>query len=128
MQKALSFPALRSMLSERFLALPEYREEGKVIHSIRDVFMSAFAMMFFQDPSLLQFQKRLEEEIHTSNLKTLFQVSSVPRDTAMREVIDACDSAALLPLFDDFFRPLQRGKYLETYRVLGDHYVLTIDG
>jgi hypothetical protein len=85
MQKALSFPALRTMLSDRFLSLSEYREEGKVIHSVRYIFMSAFAMMFFQDPSLLQFQKRLEEEIHTSNLQTLFQVSSVPKDTAMRE-------------------------------------------
>ena len=85
-------------------------------------------MMFFQDPSLLQFQKSLEDEIHTSNLKTLFQVSSVPKDTAMREVIDRYESSDLLPLFDDFFRPLQRGKYLEAYRVLGDHYVITIDG
>ena len=128
MQKALSFPALRTMLSDQFLSLPEYREEGKVTHSVRDVFMSAFAMMFFQDPSLLQFQKRLEEEIHTSNLQTLFHVSSVPKDTAMREVIDRYASDLLFPLFDDFFRPLQRGKYLEAYRVLGDHYVITIDG
>jgi hypothetical protein len=128
MQKALSFPALRSMLADRFRDLPEYRQEGKVVHSVHDVFMSAFAMMFFQDPSLLQFQKRLEEEIHTSNLHTLFQVSSVPKDTAMREAIDTYDRAALLPLFDDFFRPLQRGKYLETYTVLGNHYVITIDG
>ena len=37
-------------------------------------------------------------------------------------------SDLLFPLFDDFFRPLQRGKYLEAYRVLGDHYVITIDG
>jgi|WetSurMetagenome_2_1015567.scaffolds.fasta_scaffold142387_1 hypothetical protein len=128
MQKGLSFPALRSMLAERFLGLVDQRQEGKIIHSVHDVFMSAFAMMFFQDPSLLQFQKRLEEEIHTSNLKTLFHVSSVPGDTAMRGIIDACDSEALFPLFDDFFRPLQRGKHLEAYRVLKDHYAITIDG
>jgi hypothetical protein len=128
MQKSLSFPALRTMLAERLCALPEYRQEGKVVHSVHDVFMSAFAMMFFQDPSLLQFQKRLEDEMHTSNLRTLFQVSSVPRDTAMREVIDRYASSALLPLFDDLFRPLQRGKWLESYRVLGGRYVITIDG
>jgi len=128
MQRSLSFPALRSMLAERFCGLADRREEGKVAHSVHDVFMSAFAMMFFQDPSLLQFQKRLEEEIHTSNLKTLFQVSSVPGDTAMREIIDEYDSDILTPLFDDFFRPLQRGKHLEAYRVLGDRYVITIDG
>ena len=46
----------------------------------------------------------------------------------MRELIDIYDSDLLLPLFDDFFRPLQRGKHLEAYRVLGDHHVITIDG
>src|SRR5208337_2569404 len=98
MQKGLSFPALRSMLSERFLGLAERRQEEKVTHSVHDVFMSAFAMMFFQDPSLLQFQKRLEDEVHTSNLRTLFHVSSVPRDTTMRGLIDTYDSDVLLPL------------------------------
>ncbi len=127
MQKALSFPALRTILSERFSSLADARQEGKVVHSVHDVFMSAFAMMFFQDPSLLQFQKRLEDEIHTSNLRTLFQVSSVPGDTAMRELIDSYDSEGLAPLFDDFFRPLQRMKHLEPFRVLGDHYAITID-
>jgi hypothetical protein len=126
--KALGFPALRNILSDRFLRLSDSRQEGKIEHSVHDVFMSAFAMMFFQDPSLLQFQKRLEEEAHTSNLRTLFQVSSVPKDTAMREVIDATESEELTPLFDDFFHPLQRGKHLEAYRVLTDHYVVTIDG
>jgi hypothetical protein len=128
MQKALSFPALRSLLSAQFLNLAECRQEGKVTHSVHDVFMSAFAMMFFQDPSLLQFQKRLEDEVHTSNLRTLFQVTSVPKDTAMREVMDRYDSEWLRPLFDDFFRPLERGKHLEAYRVFGDHYVIAIDG
>jgi hypothetical protein len=33
-------------------------------HSIHDVFNSGIAMMFFQDPSIPQFQKRLEGGIH----------------------------------------------------------------
>ena len=72
---------------------------------MHDVFMSAFAMMFFQDPSLLQFQQRLEDEGHMNNLKTLFHVESIPKDTQMREVIDDVDPEEIAPLFDDFFRP-----------------------
>jgi hypothetical protein len=49
--------------------------------------MSGIAMMFFQDPSILQFQKRLEEGIHNNNLKTLFQVESIPKDTQMKQVM-----------------------------------------
>ena len=87
-KKDLSFTALRRMLSRRFLEIPDFRQEGKVEHRVHDVLMSGFAMMFYQDSSLLQFQQRLEEAIHKNNLRTLFQVESLPKDSQMREVID----------------------------------------
>ena len=118
---------MREALSERFSRLTDTRQEGKKEYAIHDVFMSAFAMMFFQDPSLLQFQRRMEDEGHMNNLKTLFHVISIPKDTWMREVIDEVDPEEIMPLFDDFFRPLQRGKHLEQYQVLG-RYIAAIDG
>jgi hypothetical protein len=116
------------MLSKRFTALTDTREEIKKDHAMHDVFMSAFAMMFFQDPSLLQFQQRMEDEAHLNNLKTLFGVESIPKDTQMREVVDGVDPDEIIPLFDGFFRPLQRGKHLEQYQVLGGRYIVALDG
>jgi len=127
-KKNLSFNALRKMLSRRFLEIPDFRQEGKVEHRVHDVLMSGFAMMFYQDSSLLQFQQRLQEAIHKNNLQTLFQVESIPKDSQMREVIDEVESQELEPLFEDFFRPLQRGKHLEGYRVLRDFHVISVDG
>jgi len=127
-KRHLSFNALRKMLSRRFLEIPDFRQEGKVEHGVHDVLMSGFAMMFYQDSSLLQFQQRLQEAIHKNNLQTLFQVESIPKDSQMREVIDEVESQELEPLFEDFFRPLQRGKHLEGYRVLRDFHVISVDG
>src|SRR4030043_1222067 len=127
-KKHLSFSALRKMLSRRFLEIPDFRQETKVEHGVHDVLMSGFAMMFYQDSSLLQFQQRLQEAIHKNNLQTLFQVESLPKDSQMREVIDEVESRELEALFEEFFKPLQRGKHLEGYRVLGDHYVISMDG
>jgi len=90
--------------------------------------MSGFATMCFQDPTILQFQKRLEDEIHNNNLKTLFQLESIPKDSQMKEVIDDVDSTELEPVFEDFFMALQRGKHLEQYRILEDHYLISMDG
>lgn len=90
--------------------------------------MSAFAMMFFQDPSILQFQKRLDDAIHNNNLKTLFHVQSIPKDSQMRDVIDEVDSKGIDPIFDEYFHALQRGKYLEQYWILGGYYLISIDG
>ena len=127
-KKGLSFGALRKKLSARLELLPEHRQPGKITHRIHDVFMSGFAMLYFQDPSLLQFQKKLKEEAHNNNLKTLFQVHTIPKDSQMREITDAVDSRGLEPVFDDYFAALQRGKHLEQYRFLGDYYIVSMDG
>jgi hypothetical protein len=37
--------------------------------------MSGFAMMFFQDPSLLTFQQRLQDGINKNNLTTMFAIN-----------------------------------------------------
>lgn len=126
--KHLSFTGLRKTISARLEAISDPREKGKTHHCLHDVAMSGLAMMFFQDPSLLQFQKRMEEVKQTSNLKNLFNVSSVPKDTCMREVLDEIDPDHIEPIFADFFFELQRGTYLEQYTVLKNSYIISIDG
>jgi len=127
-KKHLSFSSLRKKLSARLESLSEHRQLEKIRHSIHDVCMSGFAMMYFQDPSILQFQQRLDDEIHNNNLRTLFQVQSIPKDSQMKEIIDEVDSSELEPVFEDWFRSLQRGKHLEQYRFLGDYYLVSFDG
>ena len=127
-KKNLSFTALRKRLSACFKSLPEHRQTGKIRHSLHDVFMSGFAMMHFQDPTLLQFQRNLEEALRRNNLRNIFDVESIPKDSQMREVMDEVDSSGLEPAFDDFFAVLQRGKHLEHYRFLENHYLVSLDG
>lgn len=100
----------------------------KIKHELHDVFMSALAMMFFQDPSLLQFQKRLQEAGHAHNLRTLFTVQSIPKDSQLREVIDEVDSAELEAVFENYFNAVQRGKHLESYVFWNGYYLVSVDG
>lgn len=127
-KKHLSFSSLRDVLSEKARSLPDGRQEGKVEHSVHDVVMCAFATMYFQDPSLLQFQRRMEDARQTSNLKGLFHVDSIPGDKQIRDVLDEVDPSSLEEAFPDYFGRLQRGKHLEPYRVLGKYYPVVMDG
>lgn len=127
-RKHLQFAALRDTIASRVRKIPDGRQEGKVAHKVYDVVMAALAMMFFQDPSLLQFQKRMEQERQTSNLQTLFGVTSVPKDTCLREVLDQVAPESLTSVFKDFMQVLQRGKELEPFRMLGRFYVASVDG
>lgn len=111
-----------------FCGIADGRDPEKTRHVIHDVLMSGFAMMYFQEPSLVQFQRSLEDEAHTNNLKTLFHVGSIPKDSQMRDVLDEVDPEEIEPAFTLFFRCLQRGKHLEKYRVFDKYYIASIDG
>lgn len=127
-KKHLSFSALRGKLSDACRDIRDWRQKGKVTISIHDAMVSGFACMYFQDPSLLQFQIRMQDDQHRNNLNTLFEVENIPKETQMREIIDHVDSEYLSPVFKDFYLRLQRGKHLEQYQIFPNMYYFPIDG
>jgi hypothetical protein len=127
-KKHLSFTALRKSLSQHFEQIDDQRQSAKVDYSLHDCLMSGFAMMFFQDPSVLTFQRRLQDGIHKNNLTTLFEVSDIPKETQMREVLDAIPAVQLDGIFADFLHRLQRGKQLANYQFYDGSYLISIDG
>ena len=127
-KKHLNFTALRKKMSDVFSAIPDKRQQKKISISLHDALMSGFACMHFQDPSLLQFQKRMEDEQHRNNLRTLFSVQTIPSDTQMREIIDEVPSEYLRPIFKDYYLRLQRGKHLEQFQIFPNMYYCPMDG
>jgi hypothetical protein len=124
----LSFGSLRHGLSSLFDNLPDSRQQGKVDYALHDAVMSGFACMFFQDPSLLQFQERLEEVQHRNNLRTLFGVHEVPESTQMRTLIDGVASSEFRPIFPTYLSRLQRGEHLDSFELFPGLYLCAIDG
>jgi len=90
--------------------------------------MSGFAMMFFQAPSLLAFQRRLQEQAQINNLRTVFDIGSIPKDTEMRAVADRAPTQALSGIFPTLVSLLQRGRQLDRFRFLNEKYLIPIDG
>jgi len=127
-KKHLSFASLRHYLSGVFTNLPDSRRADPSNIKIHDVMMSGFACMFLQDPSLLQFQKRLKDDQQRSNLQTLFGVDKIPEDTQMRDLIDQVQSDNLREVFKEYFFRLQRGKHLEQYQIFPGLHLCPIDG
>lgn len=127
-KKHLNFSSLRSYVSQVFRSIPDWRQANKVNISLHDALMSGFACMHFQDPSLLQFQTRMQEEQHQNNLRTLFDVRTIPKETQMREIIDGVSSNYFRPIFKDLYSKLQRGKHLEQYQIFPGMYYFPIDG
>jgi len=111
-KKHLSFSALRKSIGEVFDQIDDHRQSGKIDFSLHDCLMSALAMMFFQDPSVLSFQRRMQERMQSNNLKTTFGVEAIPSDAVLRKTMDPIDTADINPCFATLFEHLQRGKQL----------------
>ena len=88
-KKHLSFNALKKAISSQLCQIEDPRQKGKIDYSLHDCVMSAFAMMYLQDPSLLAFQRRIQDRIQRNNLSTIFGVQNIPKDSQLRNVLDA---------------------------------------
>lgn len=127
LKKHLNFKKLREDLSAQFRQIPEYRQANKIDYSIHDALMSGFACMCFQDPSLLQFQKRLKKKHHKNNLQTLFDIKEIPESTQLRAITDEIDSAYFSGFFDEYTHWLGRGKHLLDYQLFPGKYYIPMD-
>jgi hypothetical protein len=124
-KKTLSAAGLFQTVRESFKLIPSHRRERTV--SLPDCLMSALAMFALKSPSLLAFDEGMAEPIVQKNIQTLFQVSHVPCDTYMREILDELNPKDLRQCFLSVFHEAQRGKLLERYEFLGG-YLCLVDG
>lgn len=120
----LNADAMREKLRKRFEKIEDPRVNPKI--SLSDALMSGFAVFALKDPSLLAFDERRQDP--NSNLKSIFGIDRVPTDSQLREILDSVEPSSLRPCFTDIFRDLQRGKALDAYRFIDDHYLLSFDG
>lgn len=133
--KSLTLEAIVELLTDRFGALTDARAEEQLRYSLPDTVMSGFAMMFFQHPSLLQFQRAMERKRRRCNLQTIFGVHEIPSDTQMREILDGVEPEALREVLPQLWEKVRRagwgGRFTTTLpsgQHQGTYYTVALDG
>lgn len=100
--------------------------------SLRDFLVSSFAVFSLKYPSLLNFEKEMQECEKKKNLKSLFKLENIPSDTHLRDVMDKVETNEFRRAFKKLFSFCQRNKLLERYefrRVRSlPYYLLSVDG
>jgi len=124
--KKLNFDEIIKDFREYFSKIPDSRRMPQ--YPIEDIVISVFAMMFFQDPSMLAFQNRMKERLNKNNLETLFRVKNIPSDGTIRNVLDKIDPSFLEDAFFIIFRSLERSGVLKDFLSIDDSYTIAIDG
>jgi hypothetical protein len=117
--------ALMDLLSATFRRLPDARRPDRVDYSLHDTLLSGLAMLFFQHPSLLECQRKMQQRRGRCNLDTLFGVTEVPSDTQMRAMLDGSPPELLRPLLPTLFEKIRRAGWAQECKSLvpsGEHH------
>ena len=128
--KSLTFENVRDLLSKAFRQIPDSRR-GDVDYLLEDVLMTGFAMLYFQHPSLLQFQEQMKERKGRCNLETVFKVKTVPSDSQMREIMDGVEIEYLRALLPELFERMRRLGWTKEFATrVGEqsYYTMLLDG
>jgi hypothetical protein len=106
--KSLTLEAIVNLLASTFGAVDEARAADQLRYPLHDILMSGFALMFFQPPSLLQFQRAMQQKRRRCNLPTSFGVPEVPSDTQMREILDGVAPEVLRGVLPQLWEKVRR--------------------
>jgi len=106
--RKLTFDAFRDELATTFAQIADSRDSRRITWELPSVLMSAFAMLFFQHPSLLEYQRRMQQRTGRSNLERVFAVEKLPSDTQMREILDGVPTEPLRRVLPQTFEHMRR--------------------
>ena len=127
MNGKIGFSQLLKEMSRVIRNWNDIRDDKKIKINLHDVVMSGFACMFYQEPSLLQFQKNLEEMLHSNNLRTQFDVENIPSTTQMKSVMDNVKHDKFASIFNMMHKKLDKAELIETFQNSLDTYFAPVD-
>jgi hypothetical protein len=133
--KSLTLEAIVDLLTTTFGQVADSRAAEQLRYPLHDTLLSGFAMMFFQHPSLLQFQRAMAKRRQRCNLQTIFGVQEIPSDTQMRNILDGVKVESLRGLLPQLWEKVRRagwgGRFTTTVpsgQPQGTYYTVALDG
>jgi hypothetical protein len=129
--KSLSLESFVEMLRGAFRQIPDERDPQRITWKLPDVALSAFAMFFFQHPSLLEYQRRMKKKHGHANLETIFGVTDLPSDAQMRTLLDGATVEPLRDVLTETFERMRRVEWTTKFvtEVNGErYYTAVLDG
>jgi hypothetical protein len=133
--KSVTVEALVDLLGTTFGEVEDPRAVAQLSYPLHDTLLSGFAMMFFQHPSLLQFQRAMEHKRRRCKLQTIFGVHEIPSDTQMREILDGVEPEAIRGVLPHLWGKVRRAGWGPRFTTTlpsgahqGTYYTVALDG
>ena len=126
-KKNLSVMAMLKRCRYFFNKVPDEKIRRSEV-TLSECLMSGLAVFGLKYPSLLQFDKGMDDDVIRSNLRSLYGIEHAPCDTYLRERLDEVEPASMRRAFTSVFSAVQREKMLEPFRFIDGSYLISVDG
>jgi hypothetical protein len=124
----LAFDHLVKRLHQQLAALPDDRKGKNTQYAIKDAALGAFAVFLTQSPSLLAYQRTMQQAKGRSNAESLFGMGAMPCDHQIRTWLDPVAPAELFPVFAGVYDALDGAGQVSPWRVFADQLLIALDG
>lgn len=124
MNRALETDSLLKLFHQQFSKIPDVRSKNRQI-CLSDFLMSAMGIFMLKEPSLLSFQKSLNET--EENLKDVFCIESIPSDTHLRETVDKISPHHFSACFIELLKRVTKAGMLNPFYYM-DSLLVSCDG
>jgi len=129
MQSNLSLQSLMQHNREHWSTLPDSRKpNNNQRYTVAEGALSAFAVFFMQSPSFLAHQRLLQRNKGRSNARSLFQVTEIPSDTQIRNLLDPLSHAEFAADYWYVVDEMRQQQQLLRFRNDLGTYAIALDG
>ena len=116
MTATLAVDHLVTRLHQQLAALPDDRKGKNTQYAIKDAALGAFAVFFTQSPSVLAYQRTMQQAKGRSNAESLFGMAAMPCDIQIRRLLDPVAPAQLFPVFEEVYAALEGARHVSAFR------------
>jgi hypothetical protein len=128
MYEDLSINRMIKNLKATMQQFPGLRTGKNTQYEIVDAGMSAFSVFFTQCASFLEHQRNLKRTKGRSNAESLFDLSDLPSDNQIRNLLDPVEPGAMQSQYRNIFQSLDRNGVLKKFRSYHNQLLVAIDG
>ena len=107
---------------------PDKRTGKNKKYKIAEIALGAFSVFFMQSSSFLAHQREMEVREGCNNACSLFNISKIPSDNHIRDILDEVSPNAVFPVFDYIFEALDATNHLSKFRFLQNQFLILLDG
>jgi len=122
------FGALRTIFTEAFDKLPDYRSGQNTQYKVSDAALGAFGVFFMQSPSFLAYQRDMQRFKGCNNAQSIFGMTDIPCDQQIRNLLDPIAPTNLRAPFWSVLEYLMDDKEVAAAFEFDGGWLCSIDG